>query len=45
MKVAHDLGINYRALCNWIRQAIDKPKPFIANAQPCSKQDYQAKVC
>lgn len=40
-QIARDLDVNYKTLCNWIRQTMDKPKPFTSNDKLPTKQDYQ----
>ncbi|WP_066570582.1 transposase [Snodgrassella sp. CFCC 13594] len=46
-EMARDLGINYKTLCNWIKQTMTKPKPnnpktSTEQSKTPSKQDYQA---
>ena len=40
-QISRDLGVNYKTLCNWIRQTMDKPKSLSQDKTP-NKQDYQA---
>lgn len=40
-QIARDLGVNYKTLCNWIKQTMAYPKSLAANDTIPTKKDYQ----